>query len=288
MTTPAPSEQSEPDNTDVTRLAECVEAIGSSGFPKAISEYCMGLCGGDLVFLSAFFDDHQPVALYANHADEAQKAALELYLDIAYVLDPFFILFRRKGRDEVVTLADVAPDNFRRSEYYQTFYKAMRIADECGLMLHLDAKAALFFSFGFQSEDRRAKPGRLRAAIPVIAALVRRHWTVLTPERPDGTGRIAAHLEAAFEAFGASVLSPREGDIVRMILKGHSSKAIARAFDNSPETIKVHRKRIYSKLNVASQGGLLSVFLGALSKMPAAADGDPLQYLSGPDRPGPT
>ena len=64
-----------------------------------------------------------------------------------------------------------------------------------------------------------------------------------------------------------------------MILQGHSSKAIAIAFDNSPETIKVHRKRIYAKIGVASQGELLSVFLSALSKMPAASQGDPLQFL---------
>ena len=87
----------------------------------------------------------------------------------------------------------------------------------------------------------------------------------------------------AFDAFGSSVLSPREGEIARMILKGHSSKAIARVFDNSPETIKVHRKRIYSKIGVASQGELLSVFLGSLSRMPATASGDPLSYLPAPE-----
>jgi DNA-binding CsgD family transcriptional regulator len=108
---------------------------------------------------------------------------------------------------------------------------------------------------------------------------------VLSPERPDGAGRLAAHLEAAFEAFGSSVLSPRESEIVRMILRGHSSKAIAREFGNSPETIKVHRKRVYAKLGVVSQGELLSMFLDALSRMPATAGGDPLAYLDS-DIPG--
>ena len=268
-----------PNATDFVRLAKCVDAIGSSEFPKAISHYCMEICQTDLVFLSAFFEGHKPVALYANHVDETQKAALELYLDVAYLLDPFFILFQQKGDDQVATLAEIAPDDFKRSEYYQKFYKAMKLSDECGLMLHMAEDAALFFSFGVEDRGSPADPERLRAAIPLIAALVRRHWTVLTPERPDGAGRIAAHLETAFEAFGTSTLSPREGEIVRMILKGHSSKAIARVFDNSPETIKVHRKRIYTKLGVASQGELLSVFLSALSKMPATASGDPLQYL---------
>ena len=268
------------DTADFSRLATCVDAIGSPDFPQAISEYCMALCNADLVFLSAFFDGHKPVALYANHVDEAQKAALELYLEIGYLLDPFHELFRKNKDDQALSLTELAPDDFKRSEYYQKFYKALGLSDECGLMLHLDGNAALFFSFGVEAKARRTNPENLKAAIPLIVALVRRHWTTLTPDRPDGVGRMAAHLETAFDAFGTSILSPREVEIAQMILKGHSSKAIARVFDNSPETIKVHRKRIYSKIGVASQGELLSVFLSALSKMPAAANGDPLQYLA--------
>ena len=65
----------------------------------------------------------------------------------------------------------------------------------------------------------------------------------------------------------------------QLILKGHSSKSIARTLNNSPETIKVHRRRIYAKLGVTSQGELLSLFLAAMSKAPPTAIGDPLGYL---------
>ncbi len=90
---------------------------------------------------------------------------------------------------------------------------------------------------------------------------------------------MAAHLERAFGWFVCDTLSPREGEITRMILQSHSSKAIANAFDNSPETIKVHCKRFYAKLGVASQGDLLSLFLSALRQMPATGQGDLLSYL---------
>ncbi len=276
QSTKAPS----PNSIEFDQLAKCVDAIGTPDFPKAISDFCTCLCRADTVFLTALFDDQKPAPLFANHVDEKHRAALDLYLDVAFFLDPFFMLFREKRGDEVVTLKEIAPDDFRRSEYYQVFFKAMGLVDECGLLLHLSTQAALFFSFGICTGGRRMDPTRLTSSLPLIAALVRRHWTVLSPEQPDGTGRMAAHLEAAFNAFGSSVLSPREGEIVRMILQGHSSKAIARQFDNSPETIKVHRKRAYTKLGVGSQGELLSVFLAALSKMPATANCDPLQFYS--------
>lgn len=159
----------------------------------------------------------------------------------------------------------------------------MGLTDECGLILHFGETAALFFSMGNERSAAPANPARLRKAHPIIASLSRRNWTSLSSGNTDGSGRLGAHLQAAFEAFGSSVLSPREGEIVRMILRGHSSKAIAREFDNSPETIKVHRKRIYTKLGVTSQGELLSIFLAALSRMPASATCDPLEFYAKPE-----
>lgn len=261
------------------QLSRCVDEIGTSCFPQAISEFCAGLSGAESVFLTAFFDDQKPIPLYADHTEDDDKEALKLYLDVAYLLDPFYQLYRKKSGDQVVTLRETAPDDFKRSEYYIKFYAAMRLKDECGLMVHIAGAGALFFSFGVRGNGRAINAMRLRTALPLIASLVRRHWTVLSPQRPDGSGRLAAHLEDAFDNFGSSVLSPRESEIVRMILKGHSSKAIAREFDNSPETIKVHRKRVYTKLGVGSQGELLSLFLTALSQMPANETGDPLLFL---------
>ena len=49
----------------------------------------------------------------------------------------------------------------------------------------------------------------------------------LTPDQTDGSGRLSAHLRAAFLSFGSSIMSPRECEIARLIIKGHSTKAIA-------------------------------------------------------------
>ena len=266
-------------DNELIEFGACVTSIGTPEFPCLISRLCASLCDADTVFLSAFFDDQKPVELYGNHTDDGQKASLKLYLDVAYVLDPFYHLFRQKRGDQVLSLDEVAPDDFKRSEYYANFFRKMALTDECGLMLHIEDDAALFFSMGTQTKGARADPARLNSAKPLISALVRRHWTRLTPANTDGSGRLSAQIHKAFEAFGTSVLSPREGEILRMILQGHSSKSIAMHFNNSPETIKVHRKRIYTKLSVASQGELLSMFLAALTKMPPAAEGDPMQFL---------
>ncbi len=92
-------------------------------------------------------------------------------------------------------------------------------------------------------------------------------------------GAIGLHIEAALCRFGASRLSDREAAVARLILRGHSSKGIARLLGNSPETVKVHRKRIHTKLGLASAGGLFSLFMASLCATPEGSTRDPLFYL---------
>jgi DNA-binding CsgD family transcriptional regulator len=266
-----------PEQTD--EMAAVITQAGTPAFPQAISEFCKGLSGADEVFLSAFFDNHKPAELYYSGEDPAAREALSLYLGYAYLLDPFYPCFRSRRGGEVLRMCDIAPDDYRRSEYYSMFYKTMGLEDECGLMIFIEEGAALFFSIGTHGKGRRLSLTRLSAAVPVITALARRHWLQLNPESTDGGSGLAAQLEEAFGNFGASLLSPREQEIARLILRGHSSKAMARMFDCSPETVKVHRKRLYAKLNLNSQGELLSLFLRALANAPADAAADPLESL---------
>ena len=154
----------------------------------------------------------------------------------------------------------------------------MGLNDECGIVIYVEKTAALFFSFGARGRNHQISGSNLAVALPLLAALARRHWTILTPERPDGSGRLAAHLGRMYEQFATSILSPREAEIVRLVLKGHSSKAIARTLGNSPNTVKVHRKRIFSKLDITAQGELLGLFMAACSRAPVSFEGDPLDY----------
>ena len=71
-------------------------------------------------------------------------------------------------------------------------------------------------------------------------------------------------LEFALERFGEEALTPREQEIAVHILKGHSSKSLAREINISPETVKIHRRNIYRKLQVASQSELFARFLATL------------------------
>jgi ATP/maltotriose-dependent transcriptional regulator MalT len=59
-------------------------------------------------------------------------------------------------------------------------------------------------------------------------------------------------------AIGSDAITARERDVLSMIGQGQSNKHIARSLEISPETVKSHVKRIFSKLDVATRSAAVS------------------------------
>ncbi|MNP83256.1 Response regulator protein TodT [compost metagenome] len=68
------------------------------------------------------------------------------------------------------------------------------------------------------------------------------------------------------DVFKCDALSPREHQVARMILKGHSSMSISLNLDIALPTVKTHRKNIYAKLGIATQSELMGLFLDGINK----------------------
>ncbi len=268
-------------------IARSVDFLDSTHFAKAIADLCLHITKLESAFICAFFADHKPLQLYSDLSEEEDRRTVVPYLNYAYLLDPFYDLFKQEVGDSVVPLVDCAPDGFRSSDYYRMFYADTGLLVECGVFITFGPEASIVISLGSRDEHvqmpSKAKQ-TLEAVLPIIASLCRRHWPRLKPTMIAGTGGIGSHLEQSFEMFGTSMLSAREAQIVRLILKGHSTKSIARILGSSPDTVKVHRKRIYAKMNIASQGELFSIFLAALSRTPPNSQEDPLVYTTNSKR----
>jgi len=103
---------------------------------------------------------------------------------------------------------------------------------------------------------------KLSSQIPLIGAVVRKFWQLrsdkLAPSPRDNS------INDIYNEFGADELSQREREVIQYVLRGHSSGSIALNLDVSVTTIKTHRKRAYSKLNISSQSELFSMFLNCV------------------------
>ena len=165
-------------------------------------------------------------------------------------------------------IRDVAPDRFQLTEYYRRYYKNMELRDEVAIFTDLGDGRFLFFSIARRSSEPRFGRAELKAIqrdLPVLASVCRRHFSESSYNTESLSGGIDDNrLEFALERFGEEALTPREQEIAVHILKGHSSKSLAREINISPETVKIHRRNIYRKLQVASQSELFARFLATL------------------------
>lgn len=259
----------------LARIARAVTAVGSEAFAPTLAELCLNVFGYDSLFISVFSRNVPPRQLFSNLDAEATRRTVGPYLSYAYLLDPFFELYKEGVGTCVASLGECAPDDFWTSEYYRAFYSEIGLRNEMTMFIDAGGGVSIVLSLGQRGQLSRgpAQPKPvLEQFLPVVAALCNKHW----PNAAVVEGETDSAVRLAFERFQTSKLSAREAEIVRLILKGHSTKSMARLLGNSPETVKVHRKRIYVKLKISSQIELFSMFLGALAEARPELDRPPL------------
>lgn len=258
----------------VARIIECVHEPELPHALLAAIRSKVAFSGGVIL---AFRPDDQPLMLY----EEIEESDALRYLDGPYLLDPFYRAFAAVSPPGLFRLRELAPDRFRQSRYYQTYYKRLAIIDEVGYLFGADEGVNLHVSLGrgagepaFSERDM----GALRGIEPIVESTARCCWRALRVKTAPGTetARFHAKLRAAFDCFAISVLTSREQEIVRLMLQGHSAKSAARELDLSPATIMSHRKNVYAKLGIASHSELFSLFIGVLPYADAGSGWDPL------------
>lgn len=235
--------------------ARFVSAIGSEDFPVALTAALSHLAPFDTVMATFYRGTARPEAVY-HDLDEAQAlVSTGFYESGPYLLDPFHIAMRNGFRPGVHLLFDLAPDGFVRSEYYRTFFRRIKLTDEMGLLIATgrpEEWLVLSLARGLQAARfTRQDAARMTAAFPLIAAASLKHW--------DGGAGKAPGIDDRLATFASGRLSPRERDIVYMILNGRSTRAIAQATGISEGTVKVHRRHAYAKLSISSQAELFSL-----------------------------
>jgi len=232
----------------------------------------------DVVLIAALHRDAPPSVPYYGGADEPSPA----YHDGPYLLDPFYNHFLAGTTEGCFRLNDLAPEGFLRSEYFSSYYRHLEVGDELGLLTALGDGSAAHVSI----TRKRGRPRFTRrdhdwlaATAPLARAAVRRMNETQAPAPGD---RSALHdsLRQAYRHFGSSVLTEREREVVHLLLRGNSAKAIARALEISPETARNHLKRIYPKLGVASQAELFALFFKSLEQVEPGFEGDPLSRVA--------
>jgi len=257
--------------------AHLAVAVGTEEIGSALSALLKIIVDFDAIFLATFRRDAPPTVAYLVGTREPGAH----YQDGPYLLDPFYAHFLNGGADGCYRLSDLAPDGFRRSEYFSTYYGGLNIGDELGLLVAMDPQSCAHVSIVRRpggARFTRRDCNWLNSGGPLIPEAMRRiNATLAPPTRHQSV--VHDSLQLAYQNFGTSVLTEREHEVTQLLLRGNSAKAIARSLLIATETARNHLKRIYSKLGVASQAELFALFFRALDQVDPGFSGDPLSRL---------
>ncbi len=239
-------------------LAAVTGALGSRGFPDALAAALKLLSPFQMMNGFLYSPDGRAFDLYNEKIAAERAVIVDRYLAGAFLLDPFYDAVKADGSERMIVMRDIAPDDFLQTEYFRQHYATTRIVDEIGFVMRLESGFTGVLSLSrtgiaalFSADDLQ----RLKAAAPLVCALGERHWFHVPS--------LSMEIKNASPAprIEHPLLTKRELEIVTLILKGHSNLSLAAVLSLSPNTVKVHRRQLYSKLNISSQAELFRLFL---------------------------
>jgi DNA-binding CsgD family transcriptional regulator len=262
-------------------LAQTIDALTSKGFSPALLELIATAADFDSAVIMAYPRTSALQVIYNALHDGDQTGFGTTYADRLWLLSPLY-LSAKSGQRGFFHLLDIAPDNFQNSEYYQLYYHSNGVQDQTGFLVESGDGCPVAISLErtpslgvFTKTDKK----RLQELASTVAALVKQQWpNGLSPAVDTVEPNLHLHVKNLLKRFGSSYLTPRERDVVQLVLKGYPSKAAAKLLNISAQTEQVHRKNIYNKLGLSSHGELFSLFFDALVQ-PVPESGDPLSTL---------
>lgn len=248
-----------------------VAAVVEAGDSRSIAEQLVALiCAtvpNDGTSLLAFHQDASPEVLAHSLAPDSRRHFLDRYLAGPYLLDPLYQMALSDEKPTMCRFRDTQPDRFRSSEFYRQYVERTHLVDEIDFLQQVSPTSTLVIVVG-RTENRftRNERGRLRTIEPIVLAAMRRVWAGREDEPDERHRLIHQRLTECYEHFGDNVLTQREREITLLLLRGHSTKSVARRLDIAPGTVMVHKRNLFSKLGVTSQLELFSKFIEELSK----------------------
>jgi DNA-binding CsgD family transcriptional regulator len=255
----------------VATTGRLIDAIGRDDFASVLSTGLREIAPFEYTVIFGFLGSQPPLDLYDDFPPDTRRVFVEDYQEGPYLLDPFFLACMDGTPPGLWRLREIAPDRFRQGEYFRNYYVQTGLAEEACYLVQLENKASLAISLMRRRKAfTQAEVTALKSVWPVVDAVARRHWQDLAgrfgaPSVPDSQPIVEDIIAQAFSAVGEGVLTARERQVVQYTLKGHSAEAIGQILAIAPGTVRIHRRNIYAKLRINSQGELFSRFIGALA-----------------------
>jgi len=262
-----------PDNNFNNLLAEAISALNTPNFTPKLMRVIRTLFHFDCAVILGYREGKHPIYLYDSIENE-RELLFQRYLTDSFQNDPFFLKLNETKQQGIFTLKAVARKGVDFNSYCEQFYHQTGWKDELSMLVEVESGRWVMLYFGYMTDGKyfsQQQINKLKPYFPIIQSLCQQHWkqTEFTFSEPvfaqsaySGSMRLA--IEQALATFGVESLTRREQEVASLLAQGFDTKEIAARLHLVQGTVKNHRKRIYSKLNVSSLSELFQLFLNHL------------------------
>ena len=261
------------------RFAAILPEIGGARMPSLLISMLKTLVPFDNAVIVHYQGGKRPQIHYNDIPPLQRESQIDGFVNGAFLLDPFYRAAIDRGIGGLHRLSDLAPEGFKKTEYYRSYFKFTKIKDEIGYIVHLDNEQFINISLGrlgLAQRFNRTQLSLLKDITPIIESVCDLQWSGNEKSPSGQISQLPGQLDSALKCFGTAYLTDRETQVVQLFLHGHSTKSIAERLGISPETVKLHRKNSYAKLDVSSQAELFYLFIDSLASLNNYVGGDPL------------
>jgi DNA-binding CsgD family transcriptional regulator len=254
----------------IRALADIIESSRGKDVARGLTDAIDAVVEHEGTALIAFHKDARPDVLHHTLEPAGRRHYLERYLDGPYLLDPLYQLALRTSKPTLCRFREELPDRFRSSEYYRQYCERTHLLDEMDYLAPVNRETTVVLVIGRRNRMfNKSELQRLEQIEPIVQAAIQRIWRAWMARTGDAKGGDEVHrrLTECFDNFGKSVLTKRERQISQLLLRGHSSKSVARELSIAPGTVMVHKRNLFSKLGISSQYELFSMLIDDLSSV---------------------
>lgn len=256
--------------TIFTNLGALVRDVRTPAFSTGLEHLMRALFEPQSIVVLVFENRRRPVMVSEWIPDDKLRDVFEdAYFEHGYFLDPFYELAMSDFSDGAFRLREIAPDRFFRSEYCRIYFRLTRMVDEMGCLTRIDGERVAHLSLGRNQGHPKYKTREfalLKLIFPALMPLIAEHCKHISrPQEEHKTkppGRALKDLLLYTKLPNGQRITKRESEIASLVVQGHSTSAIGLILDISPQTVKVHRRNMYRKLNISSQAELYAQFAG--------------------------
>ena len=261
-------------------LTDTIGTLGTGDFSARLLQFLRSVAEFDSAVIMAYPEDATLVVLH-DELSARDRALFEgPYSNGLYLLSPLYSQ-AHAGTRGYFHISEIAPEGFTDSEFHQLYYSTNGSIDQVAYLCESGSGTPIVVSIERTEEMPpfdAAEKTQLSEVEDLVLELARQQrWTDADAEGGGMPRDMNAHLQHVLDKFGISLLTPREREVVRLILKGYPSKSVARELNISTQTEQVHRKNIYQKLGISSHSELFTLFFDAIA-LPGT-DTDPLLTL---------